>query len=350
MSFEVRQITDKEEWENFCSRVALDNTDTCKLETLLHSWNWGAFQEKLGAKIFRHGVFADNQLVAIGLTIKVVARRGVFLHCPHGPIMAQGQNQNIILQALLKEWQRLATTENCHFIRVSPIMASTPETLQIFSSLGFRNAPIHMHPELSWMLDITKPEDQLLQEMRKTTRYSIKKAEKDGVTIHVSQAAEDLDKFWQCYQDTVQRQNFTPFSKNYLTHEFETFNRDNQALFFLAEYEKQIISSAIIIIYQGTGFYHQGASIQKYAKIPASYLLQWQVIKELKKRGAQTYNFWGVSPEDQPKHPWAGLSLFKKGFGGYPKQYIPTQDYILNPLRYYLNFAIETLRKYKRGL
>lgn len=342
----LKPITSKEEWEKFCSELAQEG----QLETFLHSWNWGRLQEQLGSKIFRHGVYQNNKLVAVSLAIKISARRGVFLHCPHGPLIAPTADKKETLILLHKELTTVAAQENCHFIRISPILIKNADNQNIFQDLGFKNAPIHMHPELSWMMAINKPEDQLLQEMRKTTRYSIKKATKDGVNIHTSRDPNDLDKFWQCYQDTVQRQNFTPFSKNYLAKEFATFNSDNQALFFLAEYENQIISAALIIIYQGSGFYHQGASIQKYAKIPASYLLQWEVIKELNKIGAQTYNFWGVSPENQPKHPWAGLSLFKKGFGGYAREYLPTQDYIISPLRYYINFGIETIRKYKRGL
>ena len=36
-----------------------------------------------------------------------------------------------------------------------------------------------MHPEITWELDIRKPEENLLKEMRKTTRYLIRQAEKN---------------------------------------------------------------------------------------------------------------------------------------------------------------------------
>ena len=49
------------------------------------------------------------------------------------------------------------------------------------------------------------------------------------------------------------------------------------------------------------------------------------------------------------RHPWAGLSLFKMGFGGYRKNYIKTQDFVLSS-KYWLNFVIEKIRKHKRNL
>ena len=44
-----------------------------------------------------------------------------------------------------------------------------------------------------------------------------------------------------------------------------------------------------------------------------------------------------------------GLTSFKKGFSGYAKEYVRTQDYKIS-FKYYLIRAFETLRKTKRNL
>ena len=105
----------------------------------------------------------------------------------------------------------------------------------------------------------------------------------------------------------------------------------------------------MIIYWQGIGFYHQGASLSKYSKIPVSYLLQWTAVKEAKKRNCSIYNFWGIAPEDKKNHPWSGLSLFKKGFSGYKKLYVKTQDFPITK-KYYLTFIFEKIRKIRRRL
>jgi peptidoglycan pentaglycine glycine transferase (the first glycine) len=336
---EVKQLQNKNEWEKFM--------EATKPHTFLHSWAWGECNEKMGNKIFRLGVFEGEQLLMAALIFKVQAKRGSFLFCPHGPIFQENTAKKEALAILTDHLRTLAKAEKCSFIRISPLLQNTPEHQAIFHDLKFREAPIHMHSELAWILDVTLSEEELLKSMRKTTRYSIKKAEKDGVEMIVSSNPEDIDIFWKVYAQTVDRQNFSPFSKNYLRTEFEIFQKDDNARFFFAKYQNEIVAAALIIFYKNSAFYHHGAST--HPKVPAPYLLQWQIIKEAKKRGFQWYDFWGIAPEDKPKHPWAGLSLFKKGFGGSSTPYVHAKDLVLSPM-YWISWLIETVRRIKRGL
>ena len=356
---QIREITQKQIWEGFLME--------CQEKTFLNSWNWGEFQKMMGCKIWRLGIFnreqrTENreQLIGIALVIKIQARRGTFLFIPHGfslPTQLTAVSQVGNLTILLKNLKEIAKEENCSFIRISPIWERGEENNKIFRDLGFRDAPIHMHPETTWELDIRPSEAELLMKMRKTTRYLIRQAEKNqDIEISQSENIENVEKFNELFQATVNRHHFTPFSLKYLKNELQSFNVDNQISIFLGKYKNEIISSAIIIFWQRIGFYHQGASSLKYPKIPVSYLLQWEVIKEAKKRGCKLYNFWGIADTRYKiqdtrykKHPWYGLTLFKMGFGGYKKEYVKTQDLVLSS-KYWLNFIVETIRKTKRGL
>ena len=119
----------------------------------------------------------------------------------------------------------------------------------------------------------------------------------------------------------------------------------------------ELVAGGIFIFWQGVGFYHHGASSLKYPKIPVSYLLLWEAIKEAKKRGCKKFNFWGIAPFKktgdkevfEKSHPWYGLSLFKTGFSGYAKEYVKTQDLVISG-KYWFSFLIEKIRKMKRGL
>ncbi len=323
-----------------------------KPHTFLQSWNWGEFNKADGHRIFRLGIYNHAVLTGIALTIKIKAKRGAFLFVPHGPVLEDPTDTHALIH-LFQFLSNLGKHEKCSFVRISPLTLLTPENQEVFEDLGLKRAPTHMHSELNWILDITPSEDHLLKEMRKTTRYSINKAEKDGVTIETSDKPEDVKLFNSIYKSTVDRQNFTPFSLKYLEKEFEAFSKtpskESGALLFFAKYNNEVISTAIIIFENGGAFYHQGASILKYPKIPASYLLQWEIIKEAKRRGCTFYNFWGIAPEGRPKHPWAGLSLFKKGFGGYSEEYVPAMDLKLNS-KYWVTYFIEKARKAYRGL
>lgn len=291
---------------------------------LFQSWEWGEVEKKRGAKVWRWGWFEGNKLVGIAQIIKVSAKRGTFLHIRHGPIG----------KINFKDVRELAKKEGAWFIRVSPqIHDDAP-----YKKLGFVSAPIHeVDAERCWVLDLDKSEEELLMAMRKTTRYEIRLAQKLGVVIAKSR---DLRPFFLLYDQTSNRHNFVPHGG--IREEFETLDAE----LFLASYEKKTLAAAIIIYFGDEVIYHHGASVP--SKIPTSYLLQWEAIREAKNRGKKLYNFWGIAPEDKKNHPWRGITLFKKGFGGREINYIHAQDFAISPF-YIIPQTVEMIRTKFRG-
>ncbi|MDD3190256.1 MAG: peptidoglycan bridge formation glycyltransferase FemA/FemB family protein [Candidatus Pacebacteria bacterium] len=336
----ISEITEKEDWENF---VTKNDTDS-----FLHSWNWGEFNKNTGEKIWRLGFFQEKNLVAVALVIKVKARRGTFLFVPHGPVVDSEQSKKETIGELKSFLTVLGKKEGAAFIRISPIFKSNEENLAIFKKAGFKNAPIHMmHPETTWILNIDKDEANLLSEMKKNHRNLIRRAGKEGVEIIQGDSEEFLKSFYKIHMETVRRHHFVPFSYEYIKQELETFKKDGQISIFNARYENKIISSAIIVFYGNEAFYHHGASSSEHTKIPSSYLALFTAIQEAQKRGIKKFNFYGIV-DNKPRHPWFGLSKFKKGFGGEEMSLVHCQDLPLNS-RYRLTYLVETLRKIKRG-
>ena len=323
---EIKEIANKEEWEGFWA--------SREEKTFLQSWHWGEFWQKQGNKIWR----LEGSLV-----VKVEARRGTFLLVQH----------NVgISEELLNKLKEIAKEEKCDFIRIAPLLERNDKNNKIFKDLGFKEAAMHANAyEATWKLDITLSEDELLANMRKTTRYLIRQAEKNpDIVVEKSDKPEDIEVYQKLNREVAKRQNFAPFSDEYIKNEFEVFSGDNQALWLFGKYKGEVAAGALIIFWSGIGFYHQAASLSKYAKLSIPYLLQWEAIKEAKRRGCKLYDFWGyVDPQKNPKHPWAGPTLFKMGFGGRAYEYIKTQDYPLSK-KYWLINLFERIRKIKRGL
>lgn len=335
---DIKEIKEKSVWESFALSL--------KPNTFLHAWNYGEMQIALGEKVFRLGCFENEQLVGIAMGVTITAKRGKFLFCPHGPLVVsdKAEYKEALVLALKNKAQEIGSA----FLRISPLELMSGKKVELYKRLGMRPAPMHMHAETMWVLDIKPSEDDLMKGMRKTTRNLVRRAERDGVTIRISRDVKDLDVFEQVYKETADRENFVGFSRKYLEAEFNAFVNDGQVFLAFAEYQGDVISTALITVYGNTGFYHQGASTRKHAKVPGAYLLQWEIIRELKRLGMERYNFWGIAPTDDPKHPWAGLSLFKQGFGGYREDYIHAQDLPLKP-SYWLTYLIEQIRRKKRG-
>lgn len=342
----VKEITKKSEWEGFLEQ--------CEGKSFLDSWNWGDFQEGRGSKIWRLGIESNSQLQGVALAVKIKARRGTFLLIQHGPIMRAGGEKPApeILETLIGELRKIGKNEGALFIRLNPLWQRNEENIRLLKKSGFLEAPMHASAyEATWKLDIRPEVDGLLRGMRKTTRYLVRQAEKNQeISIEKSTRLEDADIFERLSREVAERQKFSPFSRRFTKKEFEIFARDGQAQWFFGRYKNEPAAATLVIFWQKTAYYHQAASISKFAKLSIPYLLQWEAIKEAKKRGCATYDFWGYTdPKKYPRHPWAGPTLFKMGFGGAAREYVLTQDYPLSPL-YWLIHAFERVRKIRRGL
>lgn len=337
MKITIKEITDPTIWENFL----LEQKNT----PFFQSWDWGEVQKSIGFSIFRLGIYESGRLRGIVLYVHVKSRRGSFYHLRHGPVIFPWDWKYV--QVLLDYLKVKAKKESVSFIRMAPLVPATDEIINQFESHGFINAPIHnMDAENAWIVDLDKSEDELLREMRKTTRYLIRKAEKMGVRVVQSKNSKDMQAFMELYKDTAKRQGF--IAHKGIEEEFKLFSKDDCVLMFEAFYQNKLIAAAIIMFYGNEAVYHHSGMRSDSGDIPASYLLQWEAIKEAKKRGMKRYNLWGVAPEDKPNHPWKGLSLFKKGFGGHAQTSIHAQDLPLSN-RYWITWLIETSRRIKRG-
>ena len=63
--------------------------------------------------------------------------------------------------------------------------------------------------------------------------------------------------------------------------------------------------------------------------------LNWG-IKKAKNEGYRYYDFRGIAQCDAPKHKWAGITRFKKGFSHNIVTYAGAYDYVFKPFIYQL--------------
>lgn len=347
--FEIVEISDKDQWQELNRRV--------DSKTFLQSWTSKKWRTAIGQEVKLFGVLDRQKLIAGALVaemplVKWRNQKVNFWFLPHGPIIdrAYWENRSKILSALIDHIRLIAQQNHkVAFIRVQPAWPDNEEDQQVFKSLGFRKAPIFIVPEVTWCLDITPDEEEILKGMRKTTRYLIRKGlNNHDLEVRMGDRKDDLADFLKLYRQTVGRHRFQAFSLNYLEKELECLRSEDEIAIFNAFYQNRPIASAIIVFHQNTAYYHQGASEDQQPKeAPGSYLIQWEAIREAKKRGCSVYNFWGIADNNNRRHAYHGLSLFKKGFGGYRLDYLPTQDLVIR-WQYWPNYLIEKCRRWKR--
>lgn len=334
----IQEITNKKTWEDFIKKVTGD------FPPFFQTWNWGEVQKKQGTTIWRLGLYDGKTLIGVASVALIVAKRGTYLHLRHGPVFSSYKKEyrDFLLDFLSKKGK----AQNISFVRMSPLI-SVSEGEKLFPQPLFRNAQIHaMDAEVCWVLPLDESEETLLKNMRKSHRYLIKKSLTSGIKIERTQNINKMKSFLPLYTKLAHKKHFVAHSG--IEEELMVFSNDNQSLLFLAYYDNKIISGALIDFVNDMAIYRHSASDERYKHIPAMYLLQWEVIKEAKKRGMKLYNFWGIAPENNPHHPWRGLTLFKTGFGGQKQEFSHAKDYILS-WRYWLVYGLELLTKLKKG-
>ena len=207
---------------------------------------------------------------------------------------------------------------------------------------------MHLHAEHNSVLDLSQAEEDILKNMRRQTRYEVRKAEKLNINIEAFPAHEKIDEFIDLQKDTAIRQGFITSSEKFLKTLASTFNENAQI--YVSRVGDELLNMGLILEYGQEVDYFEAASTKASYNYPGAYGLLWTAIKNAKNNGYKRFNFWGISYNNDPHNRYAGVTTFKKGFGGESITYLPAQDLIINPVRYSFNWLVETVRRKKRRL
>lgn len=337
---EIKEVLDEKTWEKF---VLAQTPHT----PFLQSWTWGEFQEALGLSHHRIGLFHEGKIVG-GVQALVGKRKlGRFVYVPRGPLIEAGGRRQEAGVEILEYLKKLAAREKADYLRIEPATTEDTEWLkEALKKLGFRQAAATSQAGgVTLLLDLRRSEEELLMGMRKTTRYLVRKGREMGIEIQRTREPGMMEEFHRLMATTYRRQGFVPHSRRYLQTQFEILAPRGMAELYFAKYHGDVLAMAIIVTYGDTASYVHGASVR--SEVPASYLLLWEAIRQAKKADLDFFDFWGIAPTDDPRHPWYGYSLFKKGFGGYRVDYLGTWDFPLTN-RYLAVGGAERVRKFLR--
>ncbi|MFH1899217.1 MAG: peptidoglycan bridge formation glycyltransferase FemA/FemB family protein [Patescibacteria group bacterium] len=197
----------------------------------------------------------------------------------------------------------------------------------------------------NFLLDLTRPEEELLNNMHKKHRYNVKYAQGKGVVVRQSTDDADFDIFYNLYSETGGRAKFFARSKNYMEKAWRTFRDAGCGRFVIAELDGKPLTAWLLINYDNVLYYPYGGSTNEDRNVQSSCLVGWEAIKLGKKLGCTLFDMWGASEDMSNKSdPYFGFSLFKEKFGAKHVVYIPSYDFVLNAPVYKLFTAANAFR------
>lgn len=315
------------------------------MDNFLQSKNWMRFQEASGRDTVPIGDNANGFIY----TLPVVGR---YLYTPRFP-------DSGIVDLMIDDLLTSANKTGSGWVRIEP---ETEEVLRIWKqsvfdrekNTGIRlvKAPHDMQPREVLVVDILKDEKDLLSEMKAKTRYNIRLAEKKGVRIFSTRKKKYQEALFELIEATAKRQNILPHPKSYYEKMLSVFSEEDLSL-FVAEFEGYVLAANLILFSGDTAIYLHGGTSDVHREMMAPVLLQWEQMREAKRRGCRWYDFGGVrtpsSGEDQLSgiNAWEGITRFKLGFSpDTPTKIFPgCYDVVIDRKRYGLYLHLRFLQR-----
>lgn len=297
---------------------------------ILQSSEWGEFKTLVGTK----SVLIDNAQLTIH-------------KFPLG-IWSVGYAPKVRPEDLdLRKISETAKKNNCIFVKLD--VPHAPDNFQL-STLDFQlKKGKSVFAQSTILMDLTKPEEELLAGMHEKTRYNIGLAMRKGVKVDIYDSARPglaegaVVRFIELQKETAKRQGFFVHSDHYYKTCFEILSREKMASLVEAKVGNETAGSWMLFRCGDVLYYPYGESNYKLRSYMASNLLLWESIQLGKKLGCKVFDLWGAAqnPEDE-KDPWYGFTRFKLSFGGTHVKLALTYDLVINQSLYTLsNFANE---------
>lgn len=337
MKYTVKTVKNQTEWDEFVTAHPDAN--------FLQSWDFYEFYLSRGFDIVRRGIYDENdQLVGVYAGEVEPAKRGRHLAVAGGPIFDWSNPE--VKKLIFDDMELQAKKLKCTFVRVRPQLQNTPENAKTFQQLGFRKAPMYLSVEFAGVLNLENSEEEILKNMRQRLRRALRKAEKNQITIEKTSDPKAIHDFYQIELQTAKRHDFYAFSEDFLTKQFAAFAKNDEAVLYIAKLNGEILAENFMIFYGNEASYHYGVSSELGTKYSSAPLLHMEAMRDARKRGIKRYNFWGIVDENDTKHRFYGVSVFKRGFGVEELKYLEARDLVLDKISYYTKtLPIETLRR-----
>lgn len=331
----------------------LENHERCNFQ---QSLEWG----EVKTSWIKEVILSEDKTGKIKGSLCVWVRKipifGNIMYVARGPVCDIHDKE--VLADLRKGADELSKKYKAFVLRMEPDIEKTDEEFRkIATELGFKikddskDFKDEIQPRFVFQLDLRgKDKDQIFSEFQSKTRYNVRLAGKKGVEIKEG-TKDDLKIFHKIMVETGKRDNFLIRSLSYFEKMYDELAPNHMKL-LMSYHDGEPISGIIPIMYGNKVWYLYGASSNTKRNLMPNYLLQWTMIQEAIDRGADMYDFRGVSGVVDENHPQYGLYRFKKGFNARFVEFIGEVYIPYKPLKYKLykfsEKAFRTLRGIKK--
>lgn len=277
---------------------------------------------------------------------------GNYLFVPYGPVIEVDSVEDLdrLFGDSLVALRNLAKEHKAFFVRIEPTFAVEGEgvvrddeyVVPIDKMREYGLVKSHdLEPAHTWVLDLNVPREEILAGVEKNRVRAWRNYEKHGIRIEKTTDPKQIEILTNLLDKLGAARGFAPQNYDHLRHQMEA----GFAILYVAYKDDRPIAASLVHDDGETRFAMHAASDDDYKKERAGALLTLQAIVDAQEAGMEVFDFWGMTPSQDPKHPWYGFTQHKMSFGGRQVDYAGTWDLPISKFKYKVYTAIRKINR-----
>lgn len=273
----------------------------------------------LSAKSERYGWFLSEKFIlAFFIDKRLIFKRMVFtdniiLRVENTTVEDQRQFLNEMVEYCKKE-------KICDFI-------SKAQANVLFSTFPDKSISA---PWGTYEIDLNRSDEDLFASFDSKLRNKIRKAIKEGVTVHMD---SDVELVYEIIKNTLMRQKSIHYPPLIYLAQLQTGLKDH-VLFVTVQKDNEVQGAAVVLYDGNRGYVMYAGSIPKPATGSLN-LMHYEIMKILRDQGGTVYDFVGARINVKEGSKYAAIQKFKESFSPFLREGYAFRV-VINPFKYAL--------------
>lgn len=244
-----------------------------------------------------------------------ILEAGIFGNAIHalvvdrGPLWFDGRGGEEDMRAFLTCFTGVFPKRFGRKIRFIPEANNTAPMRALLRSYGF--SPVTETGYQTIWLDLRHDEEVLRKGLKKKWRNTLRKAEKQNMSVHFAPGGQDFGWLLDHYMRDKQARGYDGVSAKTLMALAAEFSRGQNMVIGSASLDGQVIAAILLFIHGTSATYQIGYTSAVGREKCAHHLLLWKALAALKDRKIYDFDLGGINDHDAK-----GVKQFKQGMGG----------------------------------
>jgi peptidoglycan pentaglycine glycine transferase (the first glycine) len=290
----------------------------------MQSAYWSRFKQIEGYEVTRLGLREDRQLIGGASLLRFhLTGEPTFVLCPEGPVLPW-EDSHTARSALRQLIDFAKTMPNTLGLRIEPhLQTPLPSILR-----NSGDAPTDLTPSDTLMIDLRLTEEELLARAHPKCRYNIRIAEREGVQVSRSQDLSRAHDFYELLTETSFRTGFFVEPFGFFLNLLSTVFGCDAGELFTASHQGKLLAAILVVYFGRRATYLYGASSSTDRQKMPAYSLHRAAMGQARNRGCLEYDMYGIDAFERRDHLYAGITRFKKQWGGEVHRRIGARDFV----------------------